>query len=73
MARYVLGGSEMAGEDLTLQGHIAFVRHYAVELRAFAYAAPDLAGKLRQIAHHLDADADQLERVAVGHRSGSER
>jgi len=56
----------MIGEDLTLMGHIAFVRHYAVELRAVACAAPSIAGKLRQIAYSLDADADQLEKVNVG-------
>ena len=56
----------MATEDLALLGHVAFVRHYVVELRALAYAAPNIAPKLRQIAFCLDADADQLEKVAAG-------
>ena len=56
----------MPTEDLTLLGHVAFVRHYVVELRALAYAAPNIAPKLRQIAFCLDADADQLEKVAAG-------
>ena len=36
-----------------------------VELRALASGAPDIAGKIRQIAFCLDADADQLEKVAA--------
>ena len=56
----------MADEDLTLLGHVAFVRHYVVELRALAHAAPNIAPKLRQIAYSLNADADQIEKVAAG-------
>ena len=53
-----------SGDDLTLLGHVAFVRKYAIELRALAHAAPNIAGKLRQIAANLDADADQIEKIA---------
>ena len=53
-------------EDLTLLGHVAFVRRYVVELRALASAAPNIAPKLRQIAYSLNADADQIEKVAAG-------
>jgi hypothetical protein len=52
--------------DLTLLGHVAFLRHYAVQLRALSYAAPPIGLKLRQIAYSLDADADQLEKVVSG-------
>jgi hypothetical protein len=57
----------MAGEDLTLLGHIAFVRKYAIELRALArHGSPRVAGRLHQIAHELEAEADQLEKVITG-------
>lgn len=48
-------------QDLTLLGHVAFLRHYAVQLQALSYAAPNVGHKLRQIAYSLDTDADQLE------------
>jgi hypothetical protein len=51
-------------QDLTLLGHVAFLRHYAVQLQALSYAAPNVGHKLRQIAYSLDTDADQLEIVA---------
>lgn len=51
-------------QDLTLLGHVAFLRHYAVQLQALSYAAPYVGAKLRQIACSLDADADQLEMIA---------
>jgi hypothetical protein len=53
-------------QDLTLLGHVAFLRHYAVQLHALAYASPAIGAKLRQIAYCLDADADQLEKVVSG-------
>jgi hypothetical protein len=56
----------MAEEDLILLGHVAFVRNYVVELRALAHAAPNIAPKLRQIAYGLNADADQIEKIATG-------
>jgi hypothetical protein len=57
----------MAGEDLTLLGHIAFLRKYAIELRSLArHTSPSVAGRLHQIAHELEAEADQLERVVTG-------
>jgi hypothetical protein len=57
----------MSGEDLTLLGHIAFLRKYAVELRALArHASPRGAGRLHQIAHELEAEANQLEKVVTG-------
>jgi hypothetical protein len=57
----------MAGEDLTLLGHIAFLRKYAIELRALArHTSPRVAGRLHQIAHELEAEADQLETVVTG-------
>ena len=43
---------------------MAFVRKYAIELRALAHAALNIATKLRQIAANLDADANQLEKIA---------
>jgi hypothetical protein len=43
-------------QDLTLLGHVAFLRHYAVQLQALAYASPTIAAKLRQIAHSLEMD-----------------
>ncbi|MBV9015361.1 MAG: hypothetical protein JO213_05090 [Alphaproteobacteria bacterium] len=52
--------------DLTLLGNVAFSRKHAIELRALACAAPNIAPKLRQIAHQIDADADQLEKLAGG-------
>jgi len=52
------------GYDATLLGHVVFIRKYAVELRALAHAAPSIAAKLREIAAHLDADANQLERIS---------
>jgi hypothetical protein len=52
-------------QDLTLLGHVAFLRHYAVQLQALSYAAPNVRHKLRQIAYCLDNDADQLEIVAL--------
>jgi hypothetical protein len=56
----------MAGDDLTLLGHIAFIRRYATELRAFAgETAPKIARRLHQIAHELEADAEQLEKVTT--------
>jgi hypothetical protein len=51
-------------QDLTLLGHVAFLRHYAVQLQALSYGAPNIAAKMRQIAYSLDADADQLEIIA---------
>jgi hypothetical protein len=57
----------MAGEDLTLLGHIAFLRKYAIELRALArHGSPRVAGRLHQIAHELESEADQLEKVITG-------
>jgi hypothetical protein len=57
----------MAGEDLTLLGHIAFLRKYAIELRALArHTNPRITGRLHQIAHELEAEADQLEKVITG-------
>ena len=57
----------MAGEDLTLLGHIAFLRKYAIELRALGrHTSPRVAGRLHQIAHELKAEADQLEKVVIG-------
>ena len=57
----------MAGEDLTLLGHIAFLRKYATELRTLAGpTSPRVAGRLHQIAHELEAEADQLEKVVTG-------
>jgi hypothetical protein len=57
----------MAGEDLTPLGHIAFLRKYAIELRALSrYSSPRVAGRLHQIAHELEAEADQLEKVVTG-------
>ena len=53
-------------QDLTLMGHLAFLRHYVVQLQALSHAAPIIGTKLRQIAHSLDADADELERIASG-------
>jgi hypothetical protein len=53
-------------QDLTLLGHVAFLRHYAVQLQALAYASPMIAAKLRQIAHSLEADGDALEKIASG-------
>jgi hypothetical protein len=54
--------------DLTLLGHVAFLRHYASQLQALSYASPNIAAKLRQIAYSLDADADQLEIIASADR-----
>ena len=54
----------MADWDLTVLGHIAFDRKHAADLRTLAYAAPNIATKLRQIAYQLDADADQFEKLA---------
>jgi hypothetical protein len=51
-------------QDLTLLGHVAFLRHYAVQLQALSYAAPNVGHKLRQIAYSLDTDADHLEIIA---------
>jgi hypothetical protein len=45
---------------------VAFLRHYAVQLRALSFAAPPIGLKLRQISYSLDADADQLEKVVSG-------
>ena len=57
----------MAGEDLTLLGHIAFLRKYTIELRALGrHTAPRIAGRLHQIAHELEAEADQLKKVVTG-------
>jgi hypothetical protein len=53
-------------QDLTLLGHVAFLRHYAVQLRALAYASPAIAAKLRQIAHSLETDGETIERIALG-------
>ena len=53
-------------QDLTLLGHVAFLRHYAVQLQALAYAAPSIAAKLRQIAHSLETDGETIERIASG-------
>ena len=52
--------------DLTLLGHVAFLRHYAVQLHALAYASPRIAAKLRQIAHSLEMDGDALEKIVSG-------
>jgi hypothetical protein len=54
--------------DLTLLGHVAFLRHYAIQLQALSYASPNIAAKLRQIAYSLDADAEQLEIIASADR-----
>ena len=60
-----MSGNESSSRyDLTLLGHLAFVRKYAIELRALAHAALNIATKLRQIAANLDADANQLEKIA---------
>src|SRR5262245_34109988 len=59
---------QAAGYDATVLGHVAFVRKYAIELRALAHAAPNIAAKLRQVAAHLDADADQLEKIALANK-----
>ena len=56
----------MNAEDLTLLGFVAFNRKHAADLRTLAYAAPNIAVKLRQIAYQLDADADQLEKIIGG-------
>lgn len=61
---YDLTGTENV-KDLTLLGHIAFLRQYAVELRALTHAAPGILTKLRQIADSLEADADQLQKIAT--------
>ena len=53
-------------QDLTLLGHVAFLRHYAVQLEALAYASPIIAAKLRQIAHSLETDGDALEKIVSG-------
>ena len=53
-------------QDLTLLGHVAFLRHYAVQLQALAYASPAIAAKLRQIAHSLETDGETIERIALG-------
>ena len=53
-------------QDLTLLGHVAFLRHYAVQLQALAYASPTIAAKLRQIAHSLEMDGDALEKIISG-------
>jgi hypothetical protein len=53
-------------QDLTLLGHVAFLRHYAVQLQALAYASPTIAAKLRQIAHSLEMDGDALENIVSG-------
>jgi hypothetical protein len=53
-------------QDLTLLGHVAFLRHYAVQLQALAYASPAIAAKLRQIAHSLETDGETIERIASG-------
>jgi hypothetical protein len=53
-------------KDLTLLGHVAFLRHYAVQLQALACAAPTVAAKLRQIAHSLEMDGDALEKIVSG-------
>jgi len=57
----------VAGIDLTLLGHTTFLRKYAIELRTLARrCTPKIAGRLYQIAAQLEADADQLEKVARG-------
>jgi len=53
-------------QDLTLLGHVAFLRHYAVQLQALAHASPTIAAKLRQIAHSLEMDGDALEKIVSG-------
>ena len=53
-------------QDLTLLGHVAFLRHYAVQLQALAYASPAIAAKLRQIAHSLETDGETIEKIALG-------
>ena len=53
-------------QDLTLLGHVAFLRHYAVQLQALACASPTIAAKLRQIAHGLEMDGDALENIVSG-------
>jgi hypothetical protein len=48
-------------------GHTTFLRKYAIELRTLARrCTPKIAGRLYQIAAQLEADADQLEKVARG-------
>jgi len=53
-------------QDLTLLGHVAFLRHYAVQLEALAFASPLIAAKLHQIAHSLETDGDALEKIVSG-------
>ena len=53
-------------QDLTLLGHVAFLRHYAIQLQALAYASPEIAAKLRQIAYNLETDGNALEKIASG-------
>src|SRR5436305_7355063 len=53
-------------QDLTLLGHVAFLRYYAVQVQALAYASPTIAAKLRQIAHSLEMDGDALEKIVSG-------
>jgi hypothetical protein len=60
-------------QDLTLLGHVAFLRHYAVQLHALASASPAVGARLRQIAYCLDADANQLEEVVTGEGSSEEQ
>ena len=50
-------------QDLMLLGHVAFLRHYAVQLEALAFASPIIAAKLRQIAHSLETDGEALEKI----------
>jgi hypothetical protein len=59
----------VAGVGLTLLGHTALLRKYAIELRALARrCTPKIAGRLYQIGTQLEADADQPEKVARGNR-----
>ena len=43
---------------------IPFLRMAAIEMRRIAEAAPDVAERLRVMASKLDAEADDLSRLA---------
>jgi hypothetical protein len=43
-----------------MMDEIAFLYEAAAELRAIAFAAPDIAEELRRMAHDLEDQADEL-------------
>ena len=57
----------MASENAPLLGHVASLRKLAVELRdaiAGATMQQRVADRVNQIARELEAEADQLEKIA---------